>query len=169
MQKVSFKAADYSQLYKDMEKIKVVREEKIIPKEKITEKISDKIAENVQKKAEKVKDVFVKKDVSKARPRRPLDAPISYLSAFIAASLTIAAVLGIKTLKFDYDHREESKMLKEKKEALDSKINDLMIKSYNNEISYEEAQKQIKKAEQEYKQEENKIINKVNNDFKSEW
>ena len=34
MQKVSFKAADYSQLYKDMEKIKVVREEKIIPKEK---------------------------------------------------------------------------------------------------------------------------------------
>ena len=60
-------------------------------------------------------------------------------------------------------------MLKEKKEALDSKINDLMIKSYNKEISYEEAQKQIKKAEQEYKQEENKIINKVNNDFKSEW
>ena len=34
MQKVSFKAADYSQLYKVMEKIRVVREEKIIPKEK---------------------------------------------------------------------------------------------------------------------------------------
>lgn len=158
MQNITFKGNDYSKLYKEMEKITLRREEKIIPKIKLTDKASNHIKE----KANKVKDVFVSKNKSEKLKIKDKNLFNTMVNALVTVAIATTIILGGKILKFNYDHKDDYKILEDNKNKFNEKVNTYLMQYHNNEISSQECEQKIKKATNEFKAVEQKITNKIN-------
>ncbi len=158
MQNVTFKGSDYSKLYKEMEKITLRREEKIIPKNTLINKTSN----NIQEKANKVNDVFVSKNKPEKLKIKDKNLFNTMVNALVGVAISATLILGGKVLKFNYDHQDDYKVLKDNKNKFNEKANAYLMQYYNNEISSQECEQKIKKATNEFKAVEQKINNKIN-------
>lgn len=158
MQNITFKGNDYSKLYKEMEKITLHREEKIIPKNTLINKTSN----NIQEKANKVNDVFVSKNKPEKLKTKDRNLFGTMVNTLVAVAISATLILGGKVLKFNYDHKNDYKILKDNKNKFNEKVNAYLMQYYNNEISSQKCEQKIKKATNEFKAVEQKINNKIN-------
>ena len=84
------------------------------------------------------------------------------VNTLVAVAISATLILGGKVLKFNYDHKDDYKILKDNKNKFNEKVNAYLMQYYNNEISSQECEQKIKKATNEFKAVEQKINNKIN-------
>ena len=136
---INFKSQrDFSQLYKEMEKITLTREEKIIPKE--TTVIGKKVNGSIKKAAQKINagSKFVKNIVSDGFSllymflfNKEMFKVLSPFYALIATAITVA-IIGNK--------QDKNSEVKVDNTAIEHKTDSLINLYQNNTISFEEFQ-----------------------------
>ena len=154
MPDITFKGNNYSKLYEEMAKIKVTREEKIIPKVKISN--------SMQEIYSNVKDAFI----SNAKIHNNSLLLREKIAFSIIAGLFVSGILLCGAIiKYSINNKDKFENFDIKSKKIDAnyqnfkeKVNTYYMQLDNNEITLEEFDKKFTEAKKEHRENEHKIF-----------